>query len=334
MPVILDPEQRAQAIAQRERLLNDLNQILALSDDERRQQSRINRLQINHGREEVGRLLLYMTELLNTETEDLDAFHYQRYHESYRHFGGNRPALDVDQWQALNDEFTGLHVRVVSATHVGEPVGASPLSQKEQKRYAQLKDTLLNDSFLWDDITPQDPGQHNLPSLRVMMRQFRKRRSHEETPVAAPSNLARAPMFKADAPLCPKHDMPILRLSGRPQCVQEYLEGCIVGKRIVDVRIDNKVGYYHFDDGHILPLICGCCGDPYKAEDIADSREEMIGYVLLSLSTTHSHNAAGKGYDELVLNFGGPNLPPTGVPVAFTAVARLLHPADCAQSKG
>ncbi len=164
MPVILDPEQRAQVIAKRDRLLTEINQILALSDDERRQQSRINRLQINHGREEVERLLIYMMELLNTETEDLDAFHYQRYHETYRHFGGSRPALDVDQWQALNDEFTGLHVRVVSATHVGEPVGGSPLSQKEQKRYAQLKDTLLNDSFLWDDITPKDSGQHNLPS--------------------------------------------------------------------------------------------------------------------------------------------------------------------------
>ncbi len=107
-----------------------------------------------------------------------------------------------------------------------------------------------------------------------------------------------------------------------------------MGQRIVDVQMDNGVGYYHFDNGHVLPLICGCCGDPYKAEDIADSREEMIGYVLLSLSTAHSHNADGQGYDELVLNFGGPNLPPTGVPVAFTAVARLVHPAGCAQSKG
>ena len=141
-------------------------------------------------------------------------------------------------------------------------------------------------------------------------------------------------MFKSDAPICPKHDMPILRLSGRPQCVQEYLEGCIVGKRIVDVRIENKVGYYHFDDGHIMPLICGCCGNPYDADNIADSRDEMIGYTLLSLSTAHSHNADGQGYDELVLNFGGPNLTPTAVPVAFTAPARLLHPADCRQSQG
>jgi hypothetical protein len=282
----------------------------------------------------VERLLIYMMELLNTETEDLDAFHYQRYHETYRHFGGNRPALDVDQWQALNDEFTGLHVRVVSATHVGEPVGGSPLSQKEQKRYAQLKDTLLNDGFLWDDIAPQEPGQHSLPSLRVMMRQFRKRRTAGEAQSAKTSTLARAPMFKADAPICPKHDMPILRLSGRPQCVQEFLEGCIVGQRIVDVRIENEVGYYHFANGHVLPLICGCCGDPYNAEDIIDSREEMIGYTLLSLSTAHSHNANGQGYDELVLNFGGPNLLPTGVPVAFTAAARLAHPASCPQSQG
>ena len=328
MPVILEPERRAQAIAKRDRLLNELSQILALSDDERRQQSRINRLQINHGREEVERLLLYMTELLNADSEDLDAFHYQRYHETYRHFGGDRPALDVDQWQALNDEWTGLHIRVVSAAHLNGPVGDSPLSPKEQKRYQQLKDTLLNDSFLWDDITPQEPGQHSLPSLRVMMRQFRKRRATEERSI---STQPRAPMHLAAAPQCPTHHLPILRLDGKDQCVHEYLVDCLLGKKISDVVSQGNTAYYIFEDGHRLPLLCGCCGNSLVPASFVASRSDMVGRPLVALTTEHSHDRNGHGYDELILNFGGTtkSASPFAAGVAFTAVAGIKHPPGC-----
>jgi len=330
MSITEDKEQRNQIIARRERLLTALTQILAEEQNERRGQSRVNRLRINYGPNDTDRLLAYMNQVLSIEPEDMDAFQYQRYHEAYRHFGGVRPALDLNQWQKLHDEWTDLHIRVLSAQDPDMPGQTRDLSLKERQRYAQLKDTLLKDSFLWEDIMPPNPGQNNLPSLRVMMRQFRKRKTAAESDASAPDQIS-APMLLSGTPICPTHQLPVLELGGKKQCVHSFLENCLLGKKIVDVVVKRKTGYFAFGDGHHLPLLCGCCGKPLDTQGILADQQDMIGRTLLFLGTENSVDAKEKRFDELTLHFSGTSPTDDGIviPTAFTSITQLKHPESC-----
>lgn len=332
MPIISDPARLAQVIARRDKILQEIATVLSMPD-ERRRQSRINRLRMTYSREETDRLLLYMMQLLDTEPEDLDAFHYQRYHETYRHFGGDRPAFDVIQWQALNAEWVTLHVRKVTGQSLGQASTADPLTQKEANRYAEIKDLLLKDSFLWDDITPPDAGRHNLPSLRVMMRQLRKQKAQDEESTSR-STVAHAPMLVTDAPLCPTHKMPILMLNGQERCAEEFVMEHLGNKRITEVEVKQDVIYYVFEDGHRLPLICPCCGGAYMPDGVSLRRANMVGRILTKVSKNHNHfdnSEQGEGaYDDIALHFMDPEREREDLyiitPVAFTAIAQIQHP--------
>ena len=136
---------------------------------------------------------------------------------------------------------------------------------------------------------------------------------------------------KGSYPICQRDGFPMLRISGRLQCVAEYLDRCIGQQRIVDLIQRGKTTYYVFENGHELPMLCFCCGESLVYKDVEKSRRDMRGRRLEAMSIGMVKNEEGGEMMQFRLEFSRRGSLSEGV---FTAVAaevatQLRHPADC-----
>jgi hypothetical protein len=102
---------------------------------------------------------------------------------------------------------------------------------------------------------------------------------------------------------------------------------------VVDVVQRGKVTYYVFNDGHELPLLCGCCGQGLRVDDLEEERADVCGRRFTGMSMrTEAIEEEDREYEHLILEFSKQGLfsKPLQVPVAFEAVAELRHPSPAA----
>lgn len=131
-------------------------------------------------------------------------------------------------------------------------------------------------------------------------------------------------------PLCPNDGFPMVEIDDQLECCVEALDRCVGQRTVVDVVQRGKTTYYVFDDGHELPLLCGCCGQGLLVNDLEAERKKICGRRLEAMSIeTSVLEKDGREFDELVLEFSklGIFSQPLHVPVAFEVAARLRHPA-------
>ena len=138
-------------------------------------------------------------------------------------------------------------------------------------------------------------------------------------------------MVEDTYPKCKRDGFPMLKIKGRWQCVAEYLDRCIGQQRVVDLVQRGETVYTVFENGHELPMLCFCCGEPLAYEDLERSCRDMCGRRRESMSVDMVTVEDGNGVLQFALEFSEKGLLSRGVyvPVAVEAAARLRHPDHC-----
>ena len=136
-------------------------------------------------------------------------------------------------------------------------------------------------------------------------------------------------------PLCENDGFPMVKIKGRLQCAAEYIERCIGQQPVLDVIQRGQTTYYVFENGHELPLLCFCCARPLATMDLAETRRDMQGRRLDSMSVGTVPHESGKEFLQFCLEFSGKGWLSKGVfvPVAPEVAVKMHHPADCAYGK-
>jgi len=132
-------------------------------------------------------------------------------------------------------------------------------------------------------------------------------------------------------PLCPKDGFPMVTIKGKLRCAAEYIDRCLGQQPVIDVIQRGQTTYYLFENGHELPLLCFCCARPLTTMDLAQTRREMQGRRLDSISLRTVDNESGEELLQFGLEFSGKGWLSKGVfvPVAPEVAAKMCYPADC-----
>ena len=135
----------------------------------------------------------------------------------------------------------------------------------------------------------------------------------------------------AASPHCQQDGSPMVRIQGRWECAVEYLDRCLGSQRVVDVVHLQGVSHYVFEDGHKLPLLCFCCGEPLDTVDPKQARASILGRRLEALSLAMVSMEDGRDLEQFRLEFSKKGLFSKGVftPVSPLAAAGMHHPPGC-----
>jgi hypothetical protein len=299
-------EEIKQIVARRKQLNQELIGCLMLTS-ERERDERFKRLISRYGEAEIDRALTFYSRGLKlNDPDDENAVFYRAYIDYYRRFGGQRPLLTLAEYVAANDEYAPLIIR----HELGQTLTAA-----EQERLAYLSDLMLKEATFWDDLAPDNPPpkmpQVKLPPLK------------KSAPRIAAGHTTNS------YPLCPNDGFPMIEINGRLECCVEALNRCVGLQKVVDVVQRDQTTFYVFEDGHELPLLCGCCGHGLVVKDLEQERQRLRGRRLESMSIGTSVIEKDKReYDELILEFSKLGLfaKPLHIAVAFEVAAQLRHP--------
>ena len=141
-------EDRAQIIARRRQLMQDLIRLMVV-DGKRRWNKETKRLARQYGQAEVLHMISVVQGRLQRDVVNEEQSLYQDYVNHYRRFGGQRPFLSLEEYTQASDEFSVLFAR--------RQLGDQTLAEVETQRLAELNELLLKDAFLWADLVPEDP---------------------------------------------------------------------------------------------------------------------------------------------------------------------------------
>ncbi len=301
-------EEVKQRIAKRKQLAQELIGVLMLTNKKERDK-RLKLLEALYGQSDVERELAFHRRQANLlhNLGDEKLLFYSEYVNFYRRFGGNRPFLSMAEYSEANNEAAPLIIR----SELGQPMTA-----EEQDQLAYLSDLLLKEMVFCDDLLPENPPA-NMPDVNL-----------PATRKTAPKMAAGLPL--SSYPLCPDDGFPLIWVNGKLVCSVETLDGCVGGKKVVDVVRRGRRVWYVFEDGHQLPLLCGCCGNALEFSDITGHRQQMIGRHLSQMGMeTMVIKEEDREYDQLILEFheAGPFSQPLQMDVAFESIAAMRHPS-------
>lgn len=133
---------------------------------------------------------------------------------------------------------------------------------------------------------------------------------------------------------CKKDGFPLINIDGQQQCVFEFLNYCIGGKKITDILLQNETIYYVFENGHEIPLLCNCCGKPLACRSLQAERKRMIGRTLLSMSWDWEELEDEQSVIAYRLEFSAKENEGLFliVQTAVSSANKMRHPAGCTQS--
>ena len=104
-----------------------------------------------------------------------------------------------------------------------------------------------------------------------------------------------------------------MKIGEKQQCVAEYLNRCVGGKKVVNLIQDGEITYYIFENGYELPLLCSCCGTPLVISELDKFRCNMRGRRLESMSTGTVTSSEGGEFLQFQLEFSKKGLEVEGV---------------------
>jgi len=136
---------------------------------------------------------------------------------------------------------------------------------------------------------------------------------------------------KRTYPLCEHDHFPLVTIDGRRQCAAEYLDRCLGLKRAVDMIQRDNVTFYVFEDGHELPLLCFCCGEPLTVFDLDRSRRQRRDRRLEEMSMTRVDLNGEEELPQFRLEFSKQGLFSHGLvePLSPEVAVGMRHPDDC-----
>lgn len=132
-------------------------------------------------------------------------------------------------------------------------------------------------------------------------------------------------------PLCEHDPFPWVRIDGRRQCAAESLDRCNGLKPVVGMGQRDQVAFYVFEDGHELPLLCFCYGEPLTDFDPDRSRRCVRGRRLEQMIMTRVARTGAHDLPPFRLAFSKQGLFSHGLvdPLAPEVAVRMGHPDNC-----
>lgn len=133
---------------------------------------------------------------------------------------------------------------------------------------------------------------------------------------------------------CEKDGFPILDINGQQQCLAEFMDHCLGGRKITDVVQRDDTLYYVFDNRHELPILCYCCGEPLACPDPQAEQMLMRGRSMKGM-TWIAEKLEDGGY---VIDFKMEFSRKTGEKAAMMVQTSTLsanemhHPVTCCHS--
>jgi hypothetical protein len=85
-------------------------------------------------------------------------------------------------------------------------------------------------------------------------------------------------------PTCNKDGFPMVKIDGHLKCIVEYLDRCIGHRMVVNLVQHGKTIYCVFENGHEIPLLCFCCGEPLVYGNLEKARRDLLGRRLKRMS--------------------------------------------------
>ena len=138
---------------------------------------------------------------------------------------------------------------------------------------------------------------------------------------------------------CKNDGFPSIIIDNSRQCVAEYLNRCIGHKKITDVVTQDNGLVYIFENGHELPIFCYCCDTPIEIEDLAYSKEKVLGRHLHSMSWDYAPDDNGEDQVKFFLELAKDHDKEddddyiVSVSTSLKSAQKLIHPEICASKK-
>ncbi len=309
-------EEVKRIVVRRKKILKELISCFLLPNERERTQ-KFQQLASRYSQADIERVMaVHRQRLQPHDLEDDEAIIYREYVDYYRRFGGQRPLLTETEFAAANSEFASLFARREFA---------QPLTAVGQARLDELIDLMLKEAPFWEDLVPENPPTIMPPPTPPL----------PSRPKTAPQPAAGH--SESSYPTCPTHGFPMITINGQLKCSLEALDHCLGHKKVTDVVQRGKITYYIFEDGHELPLLCGCCGQGLVIEDVAHERKQVCGRRLEGIFISEPVNQPNKPeFNELILEFSrlGIFSKPMYIPVAFEVAAQLRHPGSTKPTSG
>lgn len=137
------PEEREAILRRRNQLRFEVAELIARDQPPDSPGGR--RLIEKYGEDEVFVILKqFKKNLQNKQIVTTESFGYRQYRQRYARFGGERPFFAVGEYKQLRNE----HGDNFAALLKGQPIN--------KERQQEISDLLLMDSYLWEDLVPED----------------------------------------------------------------------------------------------------------------------------------------------------------------------------------
>lgn len=144
-----DPQEREQIFERREELMFHMLEDM-LSQDDSRQKGRPDNWLQEYGERNVIAVLTAVEWNFHRPNYLLEkGWLYRRYRQIFARFGGQAPFLRYPEYDRLNEEYTRQVLKGFKL----------PLLKRFTKRQIQLRQDLLIQQSLWEDLYPPDPPQ-------------------------------------------------------------------------------------------------------------------------------------------------------------------------------
>lgn len=144
-----DPQEREQIIERREELMFRILEDM-LSQGDSRQKDRLENYIMQHKERDVVAALSAIERNFQRPNYLLEkAWLYRRYRQVFALFGGQTPFLRYPEYDRLNEEYARQVLKGFKL----------PLLKRFTKRQIQLRQDLLIQQSLWEDLYPPDPPQ-------------------------------------------------------------------------------------------------------------------------------------------------------------------------------
>ena len=163
------PSERERIIERRDKILRELIQVLVAHEGDL---GRVDKLSRQYGAREVFLVMeSFQKRASSTELIGNEISVYRIYRHTFARFGGDRPFLSAQEYGDLSFEHGKLNA---------ERTFKSIISRQPGTRERELRDLLLLNAALWDDITPPAvpprppgleppaPGEYDYPARQLL----------------------------------------------------------------------------------------------------------------------------------------------------------------------
>ena len=133
---------------------------------------------------------------------------------------------------------------------------------------------------------------------------------------------------------CERDGFPILEINGQQQCLAEFMDHCLGGRKVTDVVQRNGTLYYIFENRHELPLLCYCCEKPLACPDLDAEKKRMRGRIMKVMSWIPEQLENGNYVLDFQMEFSRKAGEDHAMMVqtSVRSADKLLHPVTCCHS--